>query len=104
MWETWVWFLCWQEPLEKGKATHSSILAWRIPWTMFYGIAKRRTQLSDRNTHILRQRKTVAWILGYGDFQGKIDTKFHVIVYHIIIMVLFLNHMIFISSITIVLA
>ena len=32
--ETWVRFLGWEEdPLEKGKATHSSILAWRIPWT-----------------------------------------------------------------------
>jgi len=34
MWETWVQFLCWEEPLEKGTATHSSILAWRIPWTV----------------------------------------------------------------------
>ena len=33
MWETWVWFLGWEDPLDKGKATHSSILAWRIPWT-----------------------------------------------------------------------
>ena len=41
IWETWVWFLDWEDPLEKGKATHSSI--WRIqsmgalsidPWTM----------------------------------------------------------------------
>ena len=31
--ETWVWFLGWEDPLEKGMATHSSILAWRIPWT-----------------------------------------------------------------------
>ena len=30
---TWVRFLGWEDPLEKGKATHSSILAWRIPWT-----------------------------------------------------------------------
>ena len=34
MWETWVWSLGWEDPLEKGKATHSSILAWRIPWTV----------------------------------------------------------------------
>ena len=26
------WFLGWEDPLEKGMATHSSILAWRIPW------------------------------------------------------------------------
>ena len=29
--ETWVWSLCWEDPLEKGMATHSNILAWRIP-------------------------------------------------------------------------
>ena len=34
MWETWVQPLGWEEPLEKGKATHSSILAQRIPWTV----------------------------------------------------------------------
>ena len=31
MWEAWVWYLGWEEPLEEGMATHSSILAWRIP-------------------------------------------------------------------------
>ena len=30
--ETWVRSLGWEDPLEKGKATHSSILAWKIPW------------------------------------------------------------------------
>ena len=34
MWETWIQFLGWEDPLEKGKAIHSSILAWRIPWTV----------------------------------------------------------------------
>ena len=46
MWETWVRSLGWEDPLEKGKATHSSILAWRIPWT-----AKSRTQLSGFHFH-----------------------------------------------------
>ena len=46
MWETWVQFLSWEESLEKGKATHSSILAWRIP-----RVAKSWTWLSD--FHIL---------------------------------------------------
>ena len=32
-WETWVQSLGWEDPLQKGTATHSSILAWRIPWT-----------------------------------------------------------------------
>jgi len=34
MWETWVRSQGWEDPLEKGKATHSSTLAWRIPWTV----------------------------------------------------------------------
>ena len=33
MQETWVRSLVWGDPLEEGRATHSSILAWRIPWT-----------------------------------------------------------------------
>ena len=33
MWETWVQSLGLEDPLEKEMATHSSILAWRIPWT-----------------------------------------------------------------------
>ena len=34
MQETWVQPLGWEDPLEKGKATHFSILAWRIPWAV----------------------------------------------------------------------
>ena len=34
MQETWIRSLGWEDPLEKGKATHSSILAWRIPCTV----------------------------------------------------------------------
>ena len=34
MWETWVQSLGWKDTLKKGMATHSSILAWRIPWTI----------------------------------------------------------------------
>ena len=34
MWETWVRSLGWEDPLEKGKVTDSSILAWRILWTV----------------------------------------------------------------------
>ena len=34
MQETWIQSLGWEDPLEKGKATHSSILAWRVPWTV----------------------------------------------------------------------
>ena len=34
MQETWVRSLGWEDPLEKGKATHSSMVAWRIPWAV----------------------------------------------------------------------
>ena len=42
----WVQSLVWEDPLEKGKATHSSILSWRIPWTVSMG-SQSRTQLRD---------------------------------------------------------
>ena len=46
--ETWVWSLGWEDHLERGKATHSSILAWTIPWTVIvHGITKSQTQQSD---------------------------------------------------------
>ena len=51
--ETWVQSLGWEDPLEEGMATHSSILAWRIPmnrgtwWAIVHGVAKNQTQLSD---------------------------------------------------------
>ena len=52
MWETWVWSLGREDPLEKEMATHSSILAWRIPWTEELGGlqstgSQSRTWLSD---------------------------------------------------------
>ena len=53
MWETWVRSLVWEDPLEEGMATHSSILAWRIPmdrgawWATVQGITKNQTRLSD---------------------------------------------------------
>ena len=33
MQDTWIQFMGWEDPLEKGMVTHSSTLAWRIPWT-----------------------------------------------------------------------
>ena len=51
VWESWVRSLGWEEPLEKGNATHPSILAWRIPWTEeprgLHGITKCQTCLSN---------------------------------------------------------
>ena len=49
MLETWVQSLGWVDPLEEGMATHSSILAWRIPmdrgawWVILHGVAKSQT-------------------------------------------------------------
>ena len=40
MWEPWVRPMGWEDPLEKGKATHSSFLAWRTPWTLVRGVAE----------------------------------------------------------------
>ena len=37
----------WEDSLEKGKATHSTILAWRIPWTVLAMLAQSRTRLSN---------------------------------------------------------
>ena len=52
-----VWSLVWEDPLEEGMATHSSILVWRIPWTeepgrlhTVHGIAKSWTQLGTSRT------------------------------------------------------
>ena len=46
--ETWVHSLGWEDPLEKGTATHSRILAWRIPWIgTVHGVAKSWTRLND---------------------------------------------------------
>ena len=50
--ETWVQSLAWEDPLEKGMATYSSVLAWRIPWTeepgeLVHGVAKSQTRLSN---------------------------------------------------------
>ena len=53
MWETWVPSPSQKDPLEKGMATHSSLLAWRIPWTeepgglQSMGFAKSPTRLSN---------------------------------------------------------
>ena len=53
MWETWVWYLSCEDPLEGGMDTHSSIVAWKIPkdrgaWrATVHQVAKSQTRLSD---------------------------------------------------------
>ena len=52
--ETWVLFRNWEDPLEKGKATHSSILAWRIPCTEEPGglqfMGRKESDMTERLT------------------------------------------------------
>ena len=54
VWETWVWSLGWEDPMQEGMATHSNIQAWRIPmdrgawWATIHGAAKSWTRLSDK--------------------------------------------------------
>ena len=50
----WVQFLGWEDPLEEGMATRSSILAWRVPWTeqpegLVHGVIKSRTRLKQQH-------------------------------------------------------
>ena len=51
--DTWVQSVRWEDPLEEGMETHSSILAWSFPldrgawWATVRGVAKSRTQLTD---------------------------------------------------------
>ena len=53
MWETWVWSVGWEDLLKKGKATHSSILAWRIPWTIWSVISKESDKTERLSLHFL---------------------------------------------------
>ena len=52
LWETWVPSLDWEDSLEEGMTTHSSILGWRFPmdkeawWAAVHGVTKRRTRMS----------------------------------------------------------
>ena len=62
MQETWVQSLGWENPLEKGMATHSSILAWEIPWTetgRLYSPWHHKESTTEQLTHILTQSQGV---------------------------------------------
>ena len=48
MWETWVWSLGWEAPLEKGMATHSSILVWRIPGTVYSPWGRKESDTTEQ--------------------------------------------------------
>ena len=70
--ETWVQSLVWEDPLEQGMTTHSSILAWRIPidrgpqQATVHGVTKSQTRLSD---YAHTQKKRIYFL--------KIDLKYY---------------------------
>ena len=53
MWETWVRSLDWEDPLEKGMATHFSILPWRIPWTVQFRGSKESDTTEQLNSELI---------------------------------------------------
>ena len=59
--KTWVRSLSWKDPLKKGKATHCSILAWRILWAMAHEVTKNWTRLSD--FHLSRATSLIAQLV-----------------------------------------
>ena len=58
--ETWVWSLGWEDPLEEGMATHSSILGWRIP-CIVHGVRKSWIWLSDFHYNHTATSETAKW-------------------------------------------
>ena len=64
MWDTWVGSHGWEDPLEEGMATHSSTLAWRIPWTeepgglQFMGSQRVRHNGVTKHTHAMQQENS----------------------------------------------
>ena len=74
--ETWVWSLGWEDRLEKGKAAHSSILAWRIPRTEEPGGlpsmgSQRWTWLNNWHTHLRGLREQALHLRGESHFKGQ---------------------------------
>ena len=70
LWETWVRSLGWEDTLEKGTATHSSILDWRIPWTSFlvHGITELDMTEQPLEKEMAAHSSVLAWrIPGTGE-------------------------------------
>ena len=65
MQETWVGSLGWEDPLGKGKATHSNIPAWRIPWTVWgrkeSDITETKMNLTEQDYYILGGHSAPFW-------------------------------------------
>ena len=81
MQEVWVQSLCWENPLEKEMATHSGILAWRIPWTEEPGGLQSMGSQSDMSErlplHFIVLTKTV-WYTN--NFVEKVDLDSNVLI------------------------
>ena len=80
MQETWVWSPGWEDPQEKGMATHSSILGWRSPWTEELGRlqsmgSQSQTQLNDFRFHFPHYGKS--WWFSLGSWICRLSSKGH---------------------------
>ena len=66
MQETWIRSLGWEDPLEEGMATHSSILAWKIPWTEESGglrsLYVAESDMTEASKHCTGKIKTIKMI------------------------------------------
>ena len=71
MWETWVRSLGWEDPLERAKATHSSILAWRIPWTIYSRGCKESDMTKCLSLYSLIGTEVLRAFTGYAMFTIK---------------------------------
>ena len=69
MQETWVRSLGWEDPLAKGKATHSSILAWRIPWIIYSPWGRIELDMMERLSLSFSRQLEVR-----NKYRGKSDT------------------------------
>ena len=82
MWESWVRSLGQEDPLEKGMATHSSILAWRIPWTeepgglQSMGSPRARHNWATELAHMTANYVDAPTPLGNSDFKLSLKKKF----------------------------
>ena len=63
VWETWVWSLGWEDPLEEGLAAHSNILAWRISWMEEPG--RLQSMASQRVGHDWPQKQQHTYMWGF---------------------------------------
>ena len=78
IWETWLQSLGWEDPLEKGKAIHSRILAWRIPWTVYCivnGVRHDWATWASLVAQLVQNppavQETLVWFLDVGDLLEK---------------------------------